>query len=143
MVRPLLHFTDRRNLKSILQRGLLSWEKLERRGIQHFAASTHLSRELDSRAGLGDYVRLCRSDRHPMAYKAQCEGRVDQLVWLKIDPCVVRWRSTRFSDRNATSSSATIGDDAGLFLVSPDLQAEVMIEGALSTRWILNLDEIS
>jgi hypothetical protein len=143
MARPLLHFTDRRNLKSILKHGLLSWEALESRNIQHFAASTPLSRTLDTRAGLGDYVRLCRSDRHPMAYKAKCDGRVGKLVWLKIDPGVVRWRSTRFSDINATSSNARVGGDADIFYDSSDLQAEVMIERALSTRWILNLDELS
>lgn len=142
MARPLLHFTDKRNLRSIWRHGLLSWELLESKGIKHFAASTALSRRLDTRAGLGDYVRLCRSNRHPMAYRAQCEGRVGKLVWLEIDPGVVRWRSTRFSDLNATDSSATVGSDADIFYESDDLQAEVMIETALSIRWILNLRKL-
>ncbi len=132
----LYHFTDPRNIPSIKKYGLLSWRRLVDRGIIHFPASSELSRELDERKQLDDYVRLCLRPEHPMAYRAIHEDRVDGLVWLKVDRTVARFRSTLFSDRNAAATGAIINSDWATAFKSDDPQAEVLVEGFIGTKWI-------
>ena len=133
----LYHFTDARNIASIKRHGLLSWRKLLDRKIPHHPASNELSRELDQKKGLGNYVRFCRKPEHPMAAQARFEGRVGKLVWLEICDSVANWRATKFSNRNAAASNATISSDPSTALGSDCVQAEILVEGALATRWIL------
>lgn len=132
----LYHFTDRRNLASIKKYGLLSWPLLEQRGFHYYPGSNQLSRQLDEIRGVEEYVHLCTSRYHPMANRCVVDGRIRDLAWLIIDPTVMRWRSTLFSDDNASSARATIGRDPMLALDSDSAQAEVMVESALSPRWI-------
>lgn len=133
---PLYHFTDPRNLNSIKKYGLLSWMQLESRGIRHYPASNSLSRNLDLRVELEDYARLCLHDRHPMAYKAVYEGRIISFVWLEIDDSVTRWRSTLFSDENATSNIAIVDNYWSTAFNSDSVQAEVLIKSSLNPKWI-------
>lgn len=133
---PLYHFTDGRNVPSIRRYGLLSWQLLVGRGIQHFPASNELSRELDARKDLQNYVRLCLRPQHPMATRALYERRVESLVWLEIDDVVTRWRATRFSDRNATANEARVDSSPATAFSSQDPQAEILVEGSLNPKWI-------
>ncbi len=87
----LYHFTDSRNLWSIKRRGLLSWRKLVDRQIVHHSGSNELSRSLDERDGLDNFVRLCLTDYHPMALVAQEEGRIKELLWLEVDEEVLKF----------------------------------------------------
>ena len=130
------HFTDIENLPSIRKHGLLSWKKLKERGIPHTPASNNLSRQLDSRHNLEDYVRLCLGQYHPMAEKAVQENRIKSIAWLEIDSSVIRWRSTRFSNDNATSNRFIIDSDPQTAFDSTSSQAEILIEGGLSPKWI-------
>ena len=86
----LYHFTDKSNLPSIRKYGLLSWKRLVAGRVPHVPASNGPSRSLDLRKDLEDYVRLAISDYHPLAYLAQKQGRVDELVWLLIDESVLQ-----------------------------------------------------
>jgi hypothetical protein len=132
----LYHFTDVRNIQSIQRRGLLSWRKLFDWNIQHYPASNEVSRRLDERAQLSDYVRLCLHREHPMEYVARKEGRIYRVVWLEIDSSVTRWRATKFSDINATANDATINHDYRTAYNSPDTQAEVLVQGGINVKWI-------
>ena len=82
-------------------------------------------------------MRLCRFKNHPMATLAQSEGRIKNIIWLEIDDCVIRWRTTKFSNINATANNAIITSTPSTALESDDLQAEILIENALSVRWII------
>lgn len=130
------HFTDSRNLPSIKKFGLLSWELLEHRNISHVPASNSLSREIDARKNLQGYVRLCIQPAHKMAYIAQQERRVVELVWLSIDPVILRWKTTLFSDRNAAHKEAIINGNPNTALRSEYPDPEVLIQNALSSKWI-------
>jgi len=131
------HFTDARNISSIRRLGLLSWKTLIERNIEHIPASNELSRELDQAKNLQHYVRLCINRNHPMATRAQCDGRVNQLVWLTINQAIFSWKSTLFCNKNAASNDAIISRDPKLVLNSSDPQAEILIENALADRWVL------
>lgn len=132
----LYHFTDHRNIASIKKYGLVSWQRLIEREIFHHPASNDLSRDLDLNRNLQGYVRLCLVPAHRMAYVAERDGRVEQLVWLKIDPAVLYWSETMFSDRNATDNYAIINKDRNTALKSTCLEPEVLIKDALAPKWI-------
>ena len=132
----LYHFTDTRNIPSIKKHGLHSWWRLYGKKIDFFPASNEDSRSIDQQKGLQNYVRLCKKNYHPMAFAAKIEGRIEKFVWLKIDPVVTNWRSTKFSNKNAASKDSLISDNQSVFWGSDDEQAEVMIFGSLSTKWI-------
>jgi len=71
-----------------------------------------------------------------MAMAAKHEGRIGNFSWIKIDESVVRWGQTKFSDKNAASRNAVIGEYQSIFWGSEDDQAEVMVYGSLNTKWI-------
>jgi hypothetical protein len=136
----LYHFTDHRNLVSIRKLGLLSWCRLSDCGIVHIPASNALSRELDIRHGLEDYVRLCLTNYHPMATAALAQGRVEHIAWLRVDPIVIRFGAL-FADRNATATGAIINRDPAVAYESTDPQAEVLIPGFIAVKWITFPDQ--
>lgn len=139
----LFHFTAPENLASIRQYGLLSWQELERRNISHIPASSTLSRNLDSRVGLEDYVRLSKSQNHPMFEAAIYYGRIRRLVWLKINPNVIDLPSTLFSDDNATSNRATINNDKNTALNSTSPQAEILVKTRIDPAKIIFPENIN
>jgi len=107
----LYHFTDRANLQSIRNNGgLYSWEYCEDNNIRiTFPGGDDLSRSLDRRYNLENYVRLCFTKNHPMMYVAQKQGRINNPVILEIYPEVIYWKDTLFSDMNATKNGHTKG----------------------------------
>ena len=107
----LYHFTDRANIPSIKRRGgLYSWYTCEQKSIEiPIPGGSLLSRNLDLRYNLHDYVRLSFNKRQPMLYVAKRDGRINNPVFLEISPEVVYWEETLFSDENATANSAIIG----------------------------------
>jgi hypothetical protein len=107
------HFTDRSCLPSIAEHGLLSWVGLDKEDIGGRKGSSELSRALDTSKGLGDFVRLSFTTRHPMMYVAQKDGRLLDPVVLEIHLSVVLIPGVLFSDRNATASSAELSDSPG------------------------------
>lgn len=78
------HFTSVKNLDSIkAQGGLYSWDKADKKKINiSKPGGDSLSRQLDLRYGLQDYVRLSFCTNHPMAFRLQSAG--EQLCLLKV-----------------------------------------------------------
>lgn len=132
----LYYFTDDRNLESILKHGLLSWYQLDCMGITYYPVSNQLSRCLDSRKNLRDYVRLCLNTSHPMMWFCLCQGRISRVRWLKISPTVWSFSSNLYSNTNAASNCATIDSKPSTVLVKGDRQAEVLIRTRIDPSYI-------
>lgn len=161
-IQYLYHFTDRRNIPSIKRHGgLLSWNYC----VQHKIdipkpGGGNLSRQLDSSRNLQDYVRLSFTTEHPMMYVAMKDGRIDNPVILKIDPCVVYLKNTKYADMNATikrlkpNIGISLDDFKKIHFSSvkarkhfdldeeeqPYFQAEVMVMTFIPKKYIINLD---
>ena len=132
----LYHFTDPRNIESIKRFGLMSWQQLVQRGINHYPGSNDDSRRLDARKSLENYVRLCLFPKHSMAELAVKHKRIESFVWLSIDDRVIRLATSLFSDQNATANAAIINPDPQTALASNNPRAEVLVEGSIDLRWI-------
>ncbi len=104
------HFTDFHNLKSIKeQNGLYSWHYADSNGIViNFPGGDTLSRDLDKRYGLQDFVRVSFCTDHPMQYRLEQRGR--NLALLKVDIEVAYYENTIFCNINATDSSHKKGN---------------------------------
>jgi len=153
------HFTDVKNLQSIIQHGgLYSWYGLEARQINSSLSSNQLSRELDTRYNLQDYIRLSFGSYHPMSSRLiHQEGK--KLIWLEISLEVACFEQTLFSDINATDNNVKIGDSLD-FLKTIDLdifkyqyrdldynakkkyQAEILVKKFLPIKYITNIDTL-
>jgi hypothetical protein len=116
-IETLYHVTDKSNLESIRRHGgLYSWYYCWKKDIKIACpGGDHLSRRLDSRSGLQNYVRLSFNRNQPMMYVAQQEGRLTHPVILKVSPQVIYWKSTLFSNQNATANGAIVGGSLGIF----------------------------
>ncbi|PIB24054.1 hypothetical protein BFP76_02060 [Amylibacter kogurei] len=94
----LYHFTDARNIDSIKQHGLLSKQELESRKVVPKAfGGNDLSHDLDREQGLYDYVNLCFTRNHPMAYIAQKDGRLENIRYLGICPSIILEPETKLT----------------------------------------------
>jgi len=104
-ITTLYHFTDRVNIASIKQnKGLYSWRYCDLNNISIIkSGGDTLSRGLDTKYNLQDFVRLSFCDDHPMQYRLSQSGY--DLVLLKINIEVAYLENTRFSDINATDSN--------------------------------------
>lgn len=158
-ITKLYHFTDRDNLESIIRHGgLYSWADCDVRGIGIAKpGGGAMSRQLDSRDGLQNYVRVSFVAQHPMMYVAMTDGRISNPIVLEIDPEVVYWSDTRFADRNATKNGANVGSgiddfrrirfDAVKAKKHFDLdadtqqyyQAEVLVKNFIPLKYITNI----
>ena len=115
-----------------------------------------MSRSLDSRYGLEDYVRLSFCDNHPMMYRLKQQGY--DLVLLKVNIDVALLNETLFSDMNATDNNHRTGSSLedlkkvdltavnSRYLRSTDPlfkkhQAEVLVKTFIPIDKILNIDE--
>lgn len=157
-IRYLYHFTDIRNIKSIIAHGgLFSWYSAPQNGVDIInPGGDTLSRSLDKRSNLEDYVRLSFTKWHPMMHKKEQEGA--NIVVLKIHPSVAILHNTLFSNMNATSNMCSVGADLKAlkrinleatrkaYVKSTDkdfaeLQAEVLVKTHLPLKYILNINE--
>jgi hypothetical protein len=86
------HFTDRRNLPMIKERGgLYSLAMLRKMKIEVPApGGNEWSHDADGRIGLDRYVHLCFRPTHPMEYVARQDGRIVDSVYLQIHPDVLK-----------------------------------------------------
>lgn len=157
-IRKFYHFTDEKNLFYIKKfGGLYSWEYSEKHNIRiPNSGGDNLSRRLDRRHGLGDFVRLSFCNDHPMAYRKHKEG--GSLVLLYIDIEVASFLETLFADRNAASNSFSCGDnieDLQKINISATQrnyvsksegeifslhQAECMVKTFVPLKYIINID---
>lgn len=160
-ITSLYHFTDIANLRSIKKNGgLFSWDYCLRKGIQITASGGGaLSRELDSRYHLQDYVRLCFTRSHPMMYLAQNEGRISNPVILIVSLEVCSWENTKFANMNATRNGhncgPSISDLEAIHFQTvkqpkhfdlpehekPYYQAEVLVKTHIPLEFIVNINQ--
>ncbi len=161
-ITKLYHFTDRDNLKSIIDHGgLYAWKDCEERGITIAkpggGGQGSLSWSLDARDGLEHYVRLSFTPQHPMQYVAMNDGRITNPVILEIDLQVIYDEATMFADRNATRNGANVGGTLADFKrihfqtvkarkhfdldadEQPFFQAEVLVKGCVPLKYITNI----
>jgi hypothetical protein len=110
-VKEFYHFTDYQNLKSIKENGgLYSWYYADSNGITiNFPGGNPLSRDLDKRYGLQDYVRVSFCTNHPMQYRLEENGR--SLALLEVDVEVAYYENTIFCNMNATDVKHQKGPD--------------------------------
>ena len=159
-IRILYHFTDRANIKSIIENnGLYSWKACEQKGITiSKPGGSNTSRFLDSSRGLENYVRLSFTRDHPMMYVAKKEGRISDPVILEIDLSVVNRYGTLYADRNATKNGVIIKEGyegaknihfqtvkrTDYFNIDPAekefYQAEVLVKGMVPISCIKNIE---
>lgn len=86
-----IHFTDKRNVPSIRQHGLLSTRQLRKMKIDVPApGGNELSMEADKKFGMDAYVHLCFKTGHPMERSAIDDGRIENIMYLRIDPSVIK-----------------------------------------------------
>lgn len=160
-IKKLYHFTDRDNLESIIKNGgLYSWMDCERKGIKIAKpGGGSLSRQLDSSRSLEDYVRVSFTTQHPMMYVAMKDGRISNPVILEIDPEVIFWNDTCYSNMNATihkirpNIGGRISDFQQIHFQSvkaykhfdlpeeeqPYFQAEVLVKNYIPLEYIKNI----
>jgi len=114
----LYHFTDSRNLWSINSYGgLYSWRYCLVNGITiPCPGGNTLSRDLDRAKNMDEYIHLSFTPNHPMLFIAQKDGRINKPIIMRIDPSVIYWDSTLFSDRNSAATMANIGGSLDDFL---------------------------
>ncbi len=157
----LYHFTDQSNIASIKKHGgLYSWHYMLKNKIAiPMAGGDQLSRMLDARYGLQNYVRTSVCRQHPMMYFAQNEGRLNNPIILEIDPVVVSLQQTMFANMNATKKGHSKGTSlADLKQIQFDIctqpnqfnlsesekpyyQAEVMVLEFIPSKYIMNLNK--
>lgn len=153
----LYHFTHKENLEQIKEMGgLYSWVQLEKMGkpCQHPGGDA-LSRKLDTKYGVADYVHLSFSYKHPMSYRND-----DDIVILRIHPIVCLLPDTLFCNMNATDKDHTIGstykDLVNINLWTPKMgylesgtrlfkekQAEVLVKSYIPLEYIVNINLVS
>lgn len=158
-VRVFYHFTDRRNIQSIKERGgLYSWYYLKSHNIPiPNQGGNSFSQSRDQLLDLQDYVRLSFCEDHPMAYHIKQDGA--NIVLLKISIDVAEFESTLFTDANTASNNFSKGANASALRKvnfratrqkymrrdDPDFghkQAEILVKTFLPARYILNWDEL-
>jgi len=149
------HYTDTRNLNSILQHGgLFSLNKMNARGINYQQGSETFE--------MPDYVRLSYSKNHPLLYVSKNQGRILKEKILYIDLEIAKLRKTKFTNVNAARTSnpptVKIGEDLEFikqnvklnivkqpnhFNLSeedkPYYQAEIMVKDHVEMEYIKNL----
>ena len=158
-IHTLYHFTDRANLRSIKQHGALySWYHCVNNGIDiPVAGGNQLSRDLDARKGLQDYVRVSFTRSHPMMFVQPIRNR-DNII-LEVEPEVIFWNGTRYANKNATRNDTNIGssiDDFNqlrfdMFKLpnhfglsddeKPFFQGEILVPNKIPIKFIRNLNE--
>lgn len=160
-ITKLYHFTDRDNLESIIKNGgLYSWMDCDRKGIKINKPGGSLeSRQLDSSRKLEDYVRVSFTTQHPMMYVAMRDGRISNPVILEIDPEIIYWKDTCYSNMNATIHRIrpNIGDSLSDFKQihfqsvkvhkhfdlpeeeQPYFQAEILVKNFIPLEYIKNI----
>ena len=105
------HFTDRANLDSIKEHGLLSRKTLNDKGIKiPVPGGNEWSQEADELRGLHAYVHLCFLNNHPMQFLAVQDKRIQDPIWLKIHVSVMLDPNVRFTSEVSNKSGVPILD---------------------------------
>lgn len=159
-IHTLYHFTDRSNLESIKKHGALySWYHCSTNNISiPIPGGNQLSRDLDTRKGLQDYVRVSFTRCHPMMFVEPIRNRNNVILELETE--VVYWKGTKYADKNATRNDVNIGASLkdfnqlrfdlfkgpNHFSLSdndkPFFQGEILVPNSIPARYIRNLNQL-
>lgn len=159
-ITTLYHFTDIANIRSIKEHGgLFSWYYCDMNGIDiPLPGGGSLSRDLDKRYYLQDYVRVSFTRNHPMMYVAKNDNRIKNPVILEIKLDVAYLENTCFADMNATKNGHTQGANLDNLKVihfrtvkqpnhfdldeseKPYYQAEVLVKTWIPIKYITNIN---
>jgi ssDNA thymidine ADP-ribosyltransferase, DarT len=92
------HFTDKKNLDSVRERGLLCTKELRRLDIFKTVVpgGDATSQASDTKNGTDKYVCLCFTNTHPMCHIASQRG-IDP-TWLSINPDVIKAMGVKIAD---------------------------------------------
>ena len=105
----LYHFTDESNINSIYKRGLLSKAKMRSKGWwPKKTGGDRLSHDLDRVRCIDHCVSLCFIDNHPMGHFAYKKGRLPNLRYLGISPCVLKISEVRIAFGIANANDTEI-----------------------------------
>ena len=156
-IQYLYHFTEKDRIESIIKYGgLLSFKRCLDEGItMPVRKDMALTRDIDARMDLEDYVRTSFCSRLPKIKERQSEGA--ELVLLKIDPEVALFDDTLYTDVEATQPNLKCGGEMGdlrrvniqatkKVLSNPEdadyweRQAEVLIKGFIPLQYIKNVN---
>ena len=103
------HFTDAANLDSIQTHGLLSTEQRRIMDIEpSYRGGNSISHHADRKKGIEDYVFLSFTNEHPLHYLAKDDGRLPDLVWLKICPKILLMNDVKYADSVANRNDAML-----------------------------------
>lgn len=162
-ITKLYHFTDKRNIESIIRNGgLYSWGDCVDHNIKvQVPGGSEESHSLDYHKKQQYYVRLSFVKNHPMKFIAMSDERQLQPVILEISPEVLFWKHTKFTDQNAVKTGANISGDpndfsklihfdaikaANVYDLSEEdrsyFQAEILVHHCIPSCYILNFNEI-
>ncbi len=107
--RYIYHFTDEANFPTIAQKGLLSKVRMREEGFwPSVTGGNQLSHQLDAERGIDRYVSLCFTQRHPMRYTAQVEGRLLNPRYLAIKPDALKISGAMISFDIANAASSVL-----------------------------------
>jgi hypothetical protein len=127
LYRDLYHFTDKSNISSIKQHGILSKAELARRNFKvENPGGNDLSVEAGAKKGILDFVSLCFTHSHPMCYVAQEDGRIPNPQYLTISADVL--------DIPGTKISLGVANKTGVELLDVELALDRMDMQVLYTR---------
>ncbi len=151
------HFTEADKIKSIITYGgLLSYKRCLDEGIvMPVREDMALSRDIDSKLGLEDYVRLSFCNHLPKIDERKAEGA--DLVMLKISIDVAMFEETLFTDREATHIGLQYGSSlldlqkVNIFSTQKEecqsddsdylqRQAEILVRGFIPLKYIMNIN---
>ena len=149
----LYHFTDKSNLPSIRNHGLLAWKILENEldyvaDVDYLPGSDadNISRNLDGRYrqeindDLNSYIRLSSHKKHWMAANAHKRGL--DITFLKISNNIFKDLDCIFSDMNTNKNASSISRNPELFLNSEDPHAEILVHRHIPVRYILGKESL-
>ncbi|PVZ50554.1 DUF4433 domain-containing protein [Phaeobacter sp. JL2872] len=105
--KDLYHFTDRSNLESIKEFGLLSKARLDELGISPLnPGGDEQSRNSDREHGIYNFVSLSFTPRNPMAYTCRQDGRHPNQVMISVCPSVLLLPNTLICSEMANTTGA-------------------------------------
>ena len=108
-INSIWHFTDRSNLKSISENGLVSLNTILKQNIEvsRYGASDSSHRQ-DIQKGFHTCVHLSFIQDHPMYHIAKRDGRLIDPVWIELDLSIMTSDNTLFSNMLANTYNAPI-----------------------------------
>jgi hypothetical protein len=151
------HYTDTRNINSILQNsGLYSLNEMEKKHID-FTQGSETREE-------PDYVRMSYTKNHPLMYVSKNSGRIINAKVLEVDIEIAGLRKTKFTNvnaaRTATYPTVKFGTDLNFIQENvkldivkqpnhfnlneddkPYYQAEIMVKDHVELEYIKNLND--